>query len=222
MVWVDPKTHNLEQVVRLAKKKIVFVNSWDYVFDVPLDISADGLTLVQTKFKPNTRTVNKVAELFKQLEPGCVTVGVHIRLSDYKTYRGGIYFHPLAVYVAMMQRIEVQLKNRNSEVVFFVCSDEKFDVQTFGDLRVVSVPNAMAIDDVYALSLCQYIIGVPSSFSCWASYFGQVPLHYIYKDTDSMELADFSPAVGFNVFENGNMHVPGNLHYLKTKPTLYV
>jgi hypothetical protein len=34
-----------------------------------------------------------------------------------------------------------------------------------------------AVEDLYSLARCDYLLGPPSTFSLWASFYGNVPLH---------------------------------------------
>jgi hypothetical protein len=38
------------------------------------------------------------------------------------------------------------------------------------------------VGDLYSLAACNAIMGPPSSFSMWASYYGQVPLHMLESE----------------------------------------
>jgi len=47
----------------------------------------------------------------------------------------------------------------------------------------VQISDGDAANDIYLLSCCDYIVGPYSSFSQWASFVGQVPLHVVdYKN----------------------------------------
>ena len=59
------------------------------------------------------------------------------------------------------------------------------------------------IEDLYALSICDYILGPPSTFSMWASFYGGVPLRFIKHSNDKIFLREFSRIISQDVFENG-------------------
>lgn len=54
------------------------------------------------------------------------------------------------------------------------------------------------------LSQCDYIIGLPSSYSQWASFMGEVPVKFIMSSNDQIYAKDFSIIRSFNTFDNGN------------------
>ncbi len=47
------------------------------------------------------------------------------------------------------------------------------------------------IEDMYALASCDYLIGPPSTFTMWASFYGKVPLNIIRRSDQSQQLSDF-------------------------------
>jgi len=47
------------------------------------------------------------------------------------------------------------------------------------------------IEDMYAFARCDYLIGPPSTFTLWASFYGCVPLNLIRSSDQRQALADF-------------------------------
>ncbi|MBK5722328.1 alpha-1,2-fucosyltransferase [Dysgonomonas sp. Marseille-P4677] len=132
-------------------------------------------------------------------------VGVHIRRGDYKTWLNGIYYYTDNVYIRIMKQIEDQVAEEGKKVLFLICSNEKMDLDNFRPLDCFAFTDSSAITDLYALSKCDYIIGPPSSYSQWASFYGQVPVRYIMSANDKLNLSEFSEVITFNRFKNGNV-----------------
>ena len=108
-----------------------------------------------------------------------VLIGVHIRHGDYRTYCDSIMFYETHQYAKVMHSIAAQFPGR--KVAFLVCSDERQDPAVFAGLNVTISDNP-AVVDMYALAGCNFIVGPSSSFSQWASFYGNVPLHILnYK-----------------------------------------
>ena len=57
--------------------------------------------------------------------------------------------------------------------------------------------------DLYALSRCDYIIGPPSTFSQWASYYGHVPLRFLRWKGDEISMSEFLPFIYLDRSEKG-------------------
>jgi hypothetical protein len=119
---------------------------------------------------------------------GEVLVGVHIRRGDYANYRGGEYFFPDARYREWMLQMERSLAPRT--VVFVVCSNDAVDPATFEGLRVIRGPGHL-VEDMYAFARCDYLIGPPSSYTIWASYYGDVPVQYVHGSDSRIDLDRF-------------------------------
>jgi hypothetical protein len=118
---------------------------------------------------------------------GRPVVGVHIRQSDYRTHLGGRFFFSTREYVSVMTRLECLF---GGKVVFVLTSDTTQDWTQFSQFNFQLAPGS-PVADMMALAGCDYIVGPPSSFSLWASFFGQVPLGMILDTRKNLSLTDF-------------------------------
>jgi hypothetical protein len=120
-----------------------------------------------------------------------VIVGVHIRQGDYFRQKPHLY-HPTREYAELMIALRDLLGP--TSVGFLVCSDSPQADDAFPGLRVTRGPGHPA-EDLYALAGCDYIVGAPSTFSEWASFYGGVPRYVLRKaagqSTPSPRLTDF-------------------------------
>jgi hypothetical protein len=117
-----------------------------------------------------------------------VVIGVHIRHGDYRGWQGGKYFFPASRYAAWMHELAAQFPKR--KVAFFVCSDESRRADEFPGLTV-GFGTDSPVSDVYALARCDYIIGPKSTFSQWASFYGEKPLLQVCGTDDPAKLENF-------------------------------
>ncbi len=115
----------------------------------------------------------KIAELREQTE---VVVGIHIRHGDYASYLNGKYFYSLQQYATVMEKITEQLSPKR--VGFLVCGNSSFDHEDFKGLHVLCGAGGV-IEDLYAFAEVDLLIGPPSTFTGWASFYGNVPLHWL-------------------------------------------
>lgn len=116
-----------------------------------------------------------------------IVIGVHIRHGDYRTWRGGRFFYGIDCYPALMNRIRELL---GGDVAFLICSDERQDRDAFSSFLHAWGPGRF-IEDLHALSCCDYLVGPPSSFSLWAAFHGGALLCHLTDPTRTLELADF-------------------------------
>lgn len=153
-------------------------------------------------FTPSEEIVERCRQSFLPYrESNTIIVGVHIRRGDYKTWNGGQFYFENKVYIEYMQQITRLFKNQS--VCFYISSNEKIDATEFEHFHRIMIPNAGVVDDLYALSQCDYIIGPVSTFSRWASFIGERPLCFLYGPSQQLSLDDFSPIQSFFRFKNG-------------------
>lgn len=106
----------------------------------------------------------------------------------------------------MKKEIENDIKNSNQKVRFLLCSNEKILTKPFEkeNLDICFSTNHF-LEDMYSLAACDYILGVPSSYSMWASFYGKTPLRILDKKGMKISLKDFSPIKTIDHFENGKV-----------------
>jgi len=102
---------------------------------------------------------------------GRFLVGVHVRQADYATFKGGRYFYTHEQYRKLMAQTEAAF---GSENVSFLVSSDAPPPETFAGLDVI-YGNGHELEDLYALAECDRIVGPPSTYSKWASFYGQAP-----------------------------------------------
>lgn len=195
------KTGNLNDsnFLQIAKIKRCYVIGWPY-WDV--DRFIKYTPYIKSIFQPKKEFVIEVLNKIKFWKSEyTVIVGVHVRRGDYKTYMDGKYFFDDFVYKNRIIEINNQLKEDGRNPIFIICSneninfEEKFKIPYF-------ISNYDAIRDLILLSHCDYIFGPPSTFSMWASFYGNVPSTWISSDI-SIYLKDFSPVIAPNIYANG-------------------
>ncbi len=157
---------------------------------------------IRRVFQPGQKYVRRAEKLISGLRRSSdLLIGVHVRRGDYREYRNGQYYFDDATYRRVMEELAEQRSDK--QVRFFLCSNEPIELDNFAGLPVFTLPSAAGIEDLHALSLCDYIFGPPSTYSMWASYYGQVPLQFITEGKDALALEKFSPIVSQNTFANG-------------------
>lgn len=113
-------------------------------------------------------------------------VGVHIRRGDYAEWNDGRYFWSDDEYARLMTAAAEQWPGETTR--FLVCSNDSWD----GSKLPHSAPGpGHEIEDMYALAQCDAILGPPSTFSAWASFWGRTPL---WSVTDLKAVPSFGVA----------------------------
>lgn len=106
----------------------------------------------------------------------------------------GFYYFELDVYRKRMKEMSEII---NNDVVFLIFSDERLDKNVFisqNSSYEIQFSGNSAIVDLVMMSMCDYIIGPPSTFSGWASFWGKVPKYIMLDDKSkitSLDKSDF-------------------------------
>jgi len=171
---------------RIEGARTVLVHGWN--FRAPNYLRRQARE-VRAYFRPAAKcelaSRNAVQPLREQAE---VVVGVHIRHRDYREWRGGKYYFPIERYARWMGEFAAQFPGR--KVAFLVCSDETRQAEEFPGLAV-GLGAGSPMGDLYALAQCDYLLGPVSSFSQWASFYGNVPLLQVAASEDRLDRARF-------------------------------
>ena len=174
-----------------SEAKALLIRAWDLRCPHSLEMQQERVREILTPNDSAKDSANKTMVPLRE-KFDCV-VGIHARRGDYEKYLGGIHFHSWDAYrdwiLQTKNLLEIKGKGR---VGFLLCSDEKPDYSTFGDLPVSFGDSKSVASDLCSLSLCDYNIGPPSSFGTWLSWHGQVPRLQIGSGTIIKSIDQFS------------------------------
>lgn len=143
-------------------------------------------------FKPEIKARNAayIAEAHKGVEK---LIAVHARRGDYRQFQGGRYYFPDEELAKFMKN----LSSDERSVRFVLFSNEKIDLANYHNLGLdVIQSDGSAVDDLCRMSLCDYVMGPPSTFAWWAMVMGHIPRLVLKKNCKICGLHDFK------LFEN--------------------
>ncbi len=175
---------------------VIFASGWEGRED-PSFIIEEKKKIVEL-FRPSDEVVKSVEALMVKHADTCY-VGVHIRRGDYKDFFDGRFYYELPYYYSLMEQMYQLLHHTYRSVIFVICSNEQFDVTspellstvTFSGENILRFEQAGAITDLYALSQCDYLLGPPSTFSQWASFYGNGKLCFVKNRHTVLHMDDF-------------------------------
>jgi hypothetical protein len=169
----------------LQTRRVVLVQGWQFRDVAVLRRHADT---VREYFRPIDEHVVNVSRVIASARArGDVLVGVHCRQGDYQTAFGGKYWYTTDQYRAILQRIERFFAPQ--KVSFLVCGDALQSGETPPHLNV-SWGSGHLVEDMYAFAECDYLVGPPSTFSGWASFYGKVPICRLESAEAEIEFKD--------------------------------
>ena len=169
----------------LRTARVVIIGGWLELSQVRFEQPE----LIRAYFRPAEPHRAAVAALIATARAHCeVLIGVHVRRGDYAGFLGGRYFFPLEAYEKNMRAAAALFPDR--AVGFLICSAEPPGTLMTA-LPRTSCGTGLAIEDLYALAECDYLIGPPSTFSRWASFYGQKPIWEMHDAESEPKLAEF-------------------------------
>jgi hypothetical protein len=144
---------------------------------------------IRKAFSPNLTVRDTARAVVRRAREGVdVLVGLHIRLTDYRTYRHGIFYYCHADYQRALERMTDLLPGYR--VGFLICSDEPQKAEAFAPFRVALGPGT-TLGDLYSLAGCDYLMGPPSTYSLWAAFYGQKLLYHMVEPEPPCDLSTF-------------------------------
>jgi Glycosyl transferase family 11 len=174
--------------VQKARSKLVLVAGWRFL-DAPNFEKHQHQ--IRAFWQPNAHilaTVERQITLYRsQFE---VLIGVHIRRGDYADFKKGQWFFDDATYVHKLLEINQLDAFKNKKIGFIICSNGVIDQSLFTGLHIEFETRHFMVD-LQLLSGCDFIVGVPSTFSMWASFYGQRPLLQLQESHSKINFEDF-------------------------------
>ena len=187
--WSEGCDLDSPEVIELVKKnKIVLAQGWGFRSK---GIFYKHSQAVRKHFALKESHGACVERKIRELRNCCdVLIGAHIRQGDYRTFFDGKFYYETEFYVGLMNRVATFFPGK--KVMFMVCSNQTQDPGLFSSVDYQWGPGN-PVEDMYALAECDYILGPPSTFTMWASFYGRKPLYMIADPDKGPTLADFIP-----------------------------
>jgi len=184
----------LQQSEKIRSGKLTFVSG---LFFLDPSGVCEYAEEIRRYFKPIAYYQNRINGIMATVKEACdVVIGVHVRQGDYINFCDGIYYYSNEEFQCEMMKVTSLFPDQR--VGFLVVSNELQQVQFSEDLLVFK-GSGHIIEDMYCLAACDYIMGPPSTFSIWSSYYGNVPRYEInHKENirnginiEALQLSDF-------------------------------
>lgn len=199
---INDGVNSLTETVANNKKKFYLVNAWEQRIHTNCFIKESGFirSIILPEQKSRGMAENHISELRHSFDK---IIAVHIRRGDYKEFLGGRFYFEDDVYLQKMK--ETQKLLYPAKVCFAVFSNGKINLKNFEGINISVKNTNTAIRDMWGISLCDYILGPLSTFSMWASFWHNVPLLFIEKNTVIHSMEIFSPVIAQDVQQKGKL-----------------
>lgn len=185
----DSDYKNVVNLDDISKRKVLFVEGWyfrNHDLVKKYQVFFSKKYSLKYQFYKDNPLYNKILSLNKEQ---FTIIGVHIRRGDYKTFKSGIYCYDDEVFLNYMNDLRLLVnESLGKEVKFVIFSN---DHHSFNDNEEILVSKNEWYIDHHLMSLCDYLIGPPSSFTLWASYVGNVPFYHVKQKNENIKFEDF-------------------------------
>ncbi len=144
---------------------------------------------IRSFFRPTPEIKEYVDDYIKRAKRDAdIVIGVHVRRGDYKDFAFGKYYFEPAQYLQLMKFIETSVPGK--KVKYVICSNEELTPVSFSGVEFCIGPGHL-VKDMYILAQCDFIMGPPSTFSLWSSFYGNKPLYQVRDIQRKATLNDF-------------------------------
>ncbi len=147
---------------------------------------------IRHAFRPATEYNNYIDKFWSEIDSDLIKIAVHIRHKDYREHIDGKYFLSLDQYKhGMIKWREMLETNLKKQVLFVIYSDETTNLEEslYNNIKV-KISRGNMIQDLYSMARCDFILGVPSTFNQWASWYGDVPICELTTEYTNDQIAD--------------------------------
>ncbi len=197
---LDAGATNLSALEASGAPPLALVRSW--LAPVPASYLQLHHAEIRRVFRPRQDIQDRVANFIAELRASAdVLIGVHMRRGDYREYLGGRFYYDDTEYLRFMRQARELFPDQRA--TFIVCSNEPVNPEAFPGVEWASLPKANGMEDLHVLAACDYLIGPPSTYSMWASYYGRKPLCFLTARTASLGRNDFDVIVSQDTFASG-------------------
>jgi hypothetical protein len=172
----------------LSRYRLVVAKGWKFRAHEALKSKREDVVRL---FTPHSGIHAEVERHIARARSGCdFLVGLHVRRGDYANWLGGKFFYGLDAYADWLKAANALWPGK--KVGFLICSNETVDdLLRLPGVSASAGPGA-PITDLYALAACDFLIGPPSTFTLWASYYGGAPLHMLMEKDQQLHIASFA------------------------------
>ncbi len=185
------------------KTKIIEIENWKFRDFDSLEKYSDFIKSIFTPIGSYKMEIDNFIENIKydrEKKEEYTLIGIHIRRGDYE-WCAPNFFYAIDDYIKKMKELASIFKNKN--IKFLICSNEILEETLFmkSGLNFVFGLNEQ-IKDIYSFAKCDYLVGPPSTYTGWASFYGDVPLFYLENIDKPIDLNLFEVKKMYKYYDN--------------------
>jgi len=158
--------------IRRSKSRVVLFTG--FVFHEYMLDCCSALSEINSFFRPASKYIDEInAPIEKLKSRNDLVCGVLVRQTDYRSWNDGKYFYTSKQYANFLSRLRNSFTNK--KIGFFIATDEDQDEKIYTEIDCI-VRVGYPLENLYSLSLCDFLVGPPSSYIGWASLVSETEL----------------------------------------------
>lgn len=170
-----------------SKSRVILFSGFvfhEYMLDCNSAISE-----INSFFRPASKYVAEINSPIENLRSrNDLVCGVLVRQTDYRSWNDGKYFYTSKQYSDFLDKLKNSFKNK--KIGFFIATDEVQEEKIYGDLDCM-IRVGYPLENLYTLSLCDFLIGPPSSYIGWSAIISGKTLRILLPNTQPPLAKDF-------------------------------
>lgn len=180
---------------KMLQRQLYINNSW-YVRDYQL-IQKHRVALcdVISPYASVEEKVRRKLNAYREQNENTVLVGVHMRRGDYRTWQNGEFYFEDKQWNNLFLQMCKFPQFHDKHIKFVIFSNEEINCGNFSECLDIVISQGTVEEDLSALSLCDFIMGPPSTFSWIANYIGKNKYYVIYNPERNISYYDFSDEI---------------------------
>ena len=159
-------------IIEQSKSRLILFSGFIF-HEYMLDCSS-AISEINNFFRPASRYIDEINAPIENLKSRNELVcGVLVRQTDYRSWNDGKYFYTSKQYAEFLHSLNNSFKNK--KIGFFIATDEVQDDKIYSKIDCI-VRVGYPVENLYSLSLCDLLVGPPSSYIGWASLVSETPI----------------------------------------------
>lgn len=169
---------NLESFCIVSKKKTTFLSGWEICnWKLVEKHQHEIRSFLQIRKKYVDISDFFIAEKRKKYN---FLIGIMIRQGDYQYYQNGRHYFSTQQYSSWIEELSKIFEDQG-KVGFVIASDAPQSLHNFSNQNIyfttgIAGGEGHYIESLLELSSCDVIASVPSTFSMWAAFVGDIPI----------------------------------------------
>jgi hypothetical protein len=172
LIFSDSNDGNPWNKIRRSKSRVILFSG--FVFHQYILDCSSAISEINSSFRPASKYIDEINAPIENLKlRNELVCGVLVRQTDYRSWNDGKYFYTSKQYANFLSSLRNSFTNK--KIGFFIATDEDQDEKIYTEIDCI-IRVGYPLENLYSLSLCDFLVGPPSSYIGWASLVSETEL----------------------------------------------